>query len=53
MPEPKQVICNGKLFEIDIQGRRVWLDEPPPHIKDEILYDQHLAERWPHLWSKE
>jgi hypothetical protein len=49
----KQVICNGKLFEIDSQGRRVWLETPPPAVLDDIHCDQRRAEWWPLVWGKE
>jgi hypothetical protein len=49
---PKQVICNGKLFNIDSQGRRVWLETPPGEVLTDIHYDQKRAELWPKLWKE-
>jgi hypothetical protein len=42
----KQVTCNGKLFEIDQLGRRVWLECPPPDVEADIRHDQRFADWW-------
>ena len=35
-PEPRYVVCDGNRFQI-VDGRRVWLSTPPPHIQRDLL----------------
>lgn len=34
--EPRYVVCDGNRFQI-VDGRRVWLSTPPPHIQRDLL----------------